>query len=317
MEHTTTRRWFLGACGALAAGAGALESAEAVEDEPLPIVDTHVHLWNLKQFHLAWIQRGSPLDRSFTLEDYRQATAGCGLAKAVYMEVDVAPEQQLGEVEAITAQCERGDAPLVGAVVSGRPGSSGFEAYLDRLRGNRWVKGLRQVLHGGTPRGYCLEPAFVRGMRQLGERKLTFDLCLRPDELVDAAALAKEAPDTQFVLDHCGNASVRWNAERRRRWEHDLARVADCPNVSGKISGIIASTGGQPWTAADLAPYVDTMLDRFGPDRVVFGGDWPVCTLGAPIADWIRALREIASRRPRDVQQKLFHDNAVRIYGLG
>jgi predicted TIM-barrel fold metal-dependent hydrolase len=269
----------------------------------------------LQRFSLAWIEPGSPLDRDFLMADYRTATAGLGVVKSVYMEVDVIPAQQVAEAEWAIGVCEAGMTPMVGAVISGRPASEGFAAYLARFRDRRPVKGLRQVLHASTtPPGYGLDPAFIRGLRLLGEAGLSFDLCMRPAELPDAARLIDACPGTAFILDHCGNADVR--ARDRSRWRDDIARVAERPNVACKVSGIVASARGTPWTADDLAPIVDHVLDAFGPDRVVFGGDWPVCTLAATYRQWVDALRAIVRARPAAVQRKLFHDNALRIYRL-
>jgi L-fuconolactonase len=231
------------------------------------------------------------------------------------MEVDAEPTQQTEEARSIIELGRSGKTALKGAVISGRPASDGFAAYLDQFRDEPFIKGVRQVLHGpSTPRGYCLDPAFIRGIQLLGKRGLSYDLCLRPDENGDAVRLVDACPETTFILDHCGNAEVF--ASDRSGWRSDVARLAERANVNAKVSGIIASTKGKPWTPDDLAPIVNHVIDSFGPDRVVFGGDWPVCTLGAPLLDWIRALRTIVAKRPEDDRHKIFHDNAIRIYRL-
>jgi len=171
------------------------------------------------------------------------------------------------------------------------------------------------VLHGdGTPPGYCLQPEFVRGIRLLGELGLSFDLCLRAAELPDGARLVDACPGTRFILDHCGNANVR--AADRSEWERDLSDFARRENVVCKVSGIVASARPGEWTPQDLEPIVRHVLRAFGPDRVMFGGDWPVCTLAATYRQWVEALRWIVRDLPEAEQRKLFHDNAVRFYGL-
>ena len=177
------------------------------------------------------------------------------------------------------------------------------------------IKGVRQVLHGsGTPPGYCLDDRFKKGVRLLGDLGLSFDLCMRPGELGDGARLIDACPGTNFILDHCGNAAVF--AADLTPWKRDIAAVARRTNVSCKVSGIVASTKGRTWRPEDLAPIINHVLAEFGPDRVVFGGDWPVCTLGAPLAAWVKALREVVQDRSLADQRKLFHDNALRIYRL-
>jgi L-fuconolactonase len=302
-----------------AASAGTQQAAD--ERQPpqpahVPIVDTHQHLWDLSRFRLPWIQRDSPLNRSFVLRDYLQAAHGLNVVRAVYMEVDVAPEQQVAEAEWILDVCRQGNTPTVAAVISGRPASDQFAAYLNRFRGNRYLKGLRQVLHNaGNPAGFCLSREFIRGIRLLGERGLSFDLCMRPGELADAARLIEACPDTRFILDHCGNGNVQ--ARDLAPWRRGMERVARHRNVVGKVSGILASARPRHWSADDLAPVVNHTLAVFGPERVMFGGDWPVCTLAGTLRQWVEALRQIVHGRPQADQRKLFHDNAVRFYGLG
>jgi L-fuconolactonase len=317
MDRAVKRREFLKRSALTIAG-GILASADSAGAAPagnLPIVDTHQHLWDLNRFRLRWIEAGTPLAHSFVMRDYLQATTGLNVVKAIYMEVDVAPEQQVAEAEYILDVCRQGNTPTVAAVISGRPAAEGFGAYLMRFRGNRHLKGVRQVLHGaGTPAGYCLEANFMRGIRLLGERGLRFDLCMRPAELGDAVRLIEACPDTRFILDHCGNANVQ--ARDRTQWQRDIARVARCRNVVGKVSGIVVTARAGQWTADDLAPIVNHTLDVFGPERVMFGGDWPVCTKTATYRQWVEALKQIVRNRPVADQRKLFHDNAVRFYGL-
>ncbi len=310
--HRPDRRSFLASSLALAAGAAAAEKTPS-----LPIVDTHQHLWDLKKFKLPWVKEGSPLARSFLLDDYDKATKGLLVAKTVYMEVDVDPSQQDAEADYVIELCKDAEKTrMYGAVISGRPASDGFKKYVGRFKGSKYVKGLRQVLHNeGNKAGYCLTPEFVKGIQLLGEYGLSFDICIRPGELLDAAKLIDSSPDTRFILDHCGNANVQ--AKDQTPWKKDIAEVAKRKGVVCKVSGIVASAKPGAWSADDLAPIVKHVLEVFGPDRVMFGGDWPVCTTVATYAEWVAALKEIVNGRNADEQKKLFHDNAVKFYGLG
>lgn len=281
----------------------------------IPIVDTHQHLWDLSKVRLAWVKEGHELNRSYVPQDYAQATQGLNVVKAVYMEVDVVVEDQQKEVDYILELCKSGQTPTVAAVFSGRPASEGFARYVQQFKDSPYVKGLRQVLHvDATPPGYCLDKNFVKGIQLLGELGLSFDLCMRPTELTDAAKLIELCPGTRFILDHCGNAPVP--QKDRSQWKADIAAVAKHKNVVGKISGIVASAKKGEWKADDLAPIINHTLEVFGPDRVMFGGDWPVCTLAATYQQWVEALKTIVASRPEAEQRKLFHDNAVAFYGL-
>jgi predicted TIM-barrel fold metal-dependent hydrolase len=126
--------------------------------------------------------------------------------------------------------------------------------------------------------------------------------------------LIDACPDTRFILDHCGNEDV--TRKDHSQWQKDIAELAKRKNVVGKVSGIVASAKPGAWSADDLAPVVNHTLAVFGPDRVMFGGDWPVCTLAATYRQWVEALQSIVKERPIAEQKKLFHDNAVAFYGL-
>ena len=327
MAANLSRRDFLTSTVAVGAAAGSmaislpsLESAEEkIMPDSLPVIDTHQHLWDLTKFTLPWHQDAEtkPLQRSFLMSDYLEATKGLNVVKTVYMEVDVEPEQQMAEAEYVTDLCQRKDNPMAAAVVSGRPGSPGFEPYLRRLADNRYIKGIRQVLHGdSTPAGYCLKPDFVDSIKLLGELGKSFDLCVRPGEVADAAKLVRQCPKTRFILDHCGNMSVTSSDQAlRAKWEKGMKEMAQLPNVMCKVSGIIV-TANTDWKPEDLQRNINFTLDTFGEDRVMFAGDWPVCTLRASFSQWLNALKQIVKNRPIAFQKKLFHDNAAKFYGI-
>jgi L-fuconolactonase len=277
---------------------------------------------------LPWLGSDRQLNRSFLTEDYLAATRSLNVVKAVYMEVAVEPQQQLAEAKHVIELCRRPDTPTCAAVIGGQPGSEEFPRYITRFKGSPYVKGVRQILHQPER---CLEAKFVAGIRLLGELAMRFDLCIPPAGLPAGAKLAERCPQTRFILDHCGNADPKAFRPGRRQgpgdtgprpehdadqWRRDVARVARRPNVVCKISGIVARVPRGTWTAEDLAPIVNHCLEVFGPDRVMFGGDWPVCTRVATLRQWVAALKEIIQDRSPKQQRKLLHDNAVGFYGL-
>jgi L-fuconolactonase len=310
------------------ASASTLASCTTLSAPDALIIDTHQHLWDSRGINPPWL-KGAPaiLRHDYVTADYLKATAGLNV-KAVYMEVDVAPGDHIKEADDIVAQCRAGNTPTIAATIGGRPASNDFESYVKRYAGNGIVKGLRQVLHGpSTPAGFCLSSDFVRGMRTLGKHGLNFELTMRPMELQDAAKLIRQCPDTRFVLDHCGNGDPKaFNpklAPGLKRtctidgWKRGIDAVAASrADVMCKISGIVAFVPPGKWEAEDLAPVVNHCLDTFGPDRVFFGGDWPVCLLGSPVRSWVDALKQIISSRPASEQRKLWSSNAIKFYGL-
>ncbi len=316
-----TRRDVLKTAAVAAASAPLALFAKDSEMDSIPIIDTHQHLWDLTKFKLPWHETEEGADvlkKSFVMQDYFAATKGLNVVQTVYMEVDVAPEQQDAEADYVLALCKQKDNPMTGAVISGRPADAKkFAAYMKRFADNKLIKGVRQVLHGPTtPAGYCLQPGFVESVKLLGDMGKCFDFCMRPVELMDCVKLVDQCPKTRFVLDHCGNGPVvvKDKAEYDT-WLTGLKELAQRPNVVCKISGIVASAA-KDWKAADLAPVINPSLEAFGEDRVMFAGDWPVCTLRASFAEWVTALKEVIRDRSPEFKKKLFHDNAVKFYDL-
>lgn len=322
------RRDFVRSASATTLGALAPSCASITPGPPdALIIDTHQHLWGKKTISPPWL-KGAPevLRPDYQTQEYVKACAGLNV-KAIYMEVDVAPEDHIREAETIVQQCRDGKTPTIAATIGGRPASANFEAYLRRFSGTGYVKGMRQVLHGGsTPQGYCLGKEFVKGVQTLGRLGLNFELTMRPTELADGVKLIQQCPDTTFVLDHCGNGDPKaFNAklapDQKRsctadEWKRGIDAVAAQPGVMCKISGIIAFVPPGQWQTEDLAPVVNHCLDAFGPDRVFFGGDWPVCLLGGQLMEWVTALKQIVATRPADQQRKLWSGNAIRFYKL-
>jgi L-fuconolactonase len=287
------------------------------------IIDTHQHLWDLKQLRLPWVEglTGRPktiLGHDHLPSDYAEASRGTGIGRTVYMEVDVAEDDEVKEAEYVAAICAEGKTPMKAAVISGRPASIGFATYLDRFKGKASIKGLRQVLHSGaTAPKFCLTDEFVRGIKLLGERGLSFDLCFKNDQLEYGAELVDRCPETRFILDHCGNPHAGTND--LAGWRKGLAKIAGAKNrrVVCKVSGLYGNVSAADWPADRLAPIVRSVIDLFGPDRVMFAGDWPVVNLGASLKVWVDTVKQIVrDDRPED-QKKLFRDNALAFYGLG
>ncbi|MEZ5387186.1 MAG: amidohydrolase family protein [Prosthecobacter sp.] len=310
------------------ASATSLASCTTLSAPDSLIIDTHQHLWDRRVLNLPWL-KGAPevLRHDYLTANYQKAFAGLNV-KAIYMEVDVAENNHIKEADGIVAQCRAKHTPTIAATIGGRPASADFESYVKRYAGNGIVKGLRQVLHGdSTPAGFCLGKDFVRGIQALGQHGLNFELTMRPMELADGAKLIKQCPDTPFVLDHCGNGDPKaFNSKLgpglKRTctidgWKRGIDAVAASrADVMCKISGIVAFVPPGKWHAEDLAPVVNHCLDAFGPDRVFFGGDWPVCRLGSPVRGWVDALKQIVSSRPASEQRKLWSGNAIRFYKL-
>ncbi len=314
-----------GSLMALSQPAKATAGASNAPVKSVPKIDTHQHLWDLKKLQPPWL-KGAPkvLSQSYVTSDYIEATRGLNVVKTVYMEVDVAVDDQNREAKHVIELSKSDEHPTIGAVISGRPNSETFEPYIRQYADSKQIRGVRQVLHVESAKsGMCLEKQFVKSVQLLGKLRKTFDLCMRPTELADAAKLAGMCPDTTLVLDHCGNADPKaWLKKSGEEpwhkvdeWKRGLEAAAKHQNVYCKISGIVARAP-EGWTSDHLAPIIEFCIKTFGWDRVLFGGDWPVCLLGGPFASWVAALNEVLSSRTFAEKQMLYHDNAIKVYGL-
>lgn len=274
----------------------------------MELIDCHQHLWDLTRFDLPWLKgKGQPLEAPHTPVEYADAIVDTPIQRRVYMEVDVSPEQRLAEA---AYACDLGP-----AVVGADPSRNDFLPYLDGiLHAN--LKGVRQVLHAGQPTGLILESSFIKNLEVLGARNLTFDICIRPGELNHAATAARRAPGTTFILDHCGNGDAQALATDRAQWMRGIDMVAAEANVWCKISGIIVTAKRGAWSPDDLYPIINHCLNAFGPDRVIFGSDWPVCTLTDSLKAWVDAFTQITASMPEPNREKLWFRNAERLYGL-
>jgi predicted TIM-barrel fold metal-dependent hydrolase len=158
-------------------------------------------------------------------------------------------------------------------------------------------------------------PLFISNIRELPKLKLTFDLCVLERQLPLAVELVRACPDTQFILDHCGVPDVK--SQKLDPWREQISMLASCHNlVACKISGLVAYADATTWTPQTLKPYVEHAIEAFGWDRVIFGSDWPVCTLTTSLSSWVGALQELVSYASVEEQTKLFSANAMRVYRI-
>ncbi len=287
-------------------------------DQRLPIIDTHQHLWDLKKFELPWLAGYETLRRSYLLADYWNAAQGTNIVKTIYMEVDVTRKQRQAEVDFVVALARDPANRMAAAVVGGQPDSPQFAEYVRGLKSSGVEKGVRAAVQSrDSGNGFELDRDFVAGVRLLGKNGLSFDINVSPDQLPRAAALVDQAPETRFVLDHCGNiAPVAPTKAEVERWKRGIAEVAKRKAVVCKISGFITNSQGKTPSIEEIAMVVDHVYECFGPQRVMFAGDWPVCTLAMTLAEWVATLAQIVANRPNSDQRSLFYDNAAKFYGV-
>jgi predicted TIM-barrel fold metal-dependent hydrolase len=277
------------------------------------IVDAHQHLWDLDLFHYAWLKDLPVLNRSFRMNDYCDATTGLGIEKSVHLEADVDEPFIVEETRHVLQLADRSDNPLQGVVACGRPESKEFKTYLERILGHAKLKGIRRILHT-QPDDLGQSETFIENVNSLAGYGLSFDLCVLARQLPLAIRLVSRCPEVTFILDHCGVPQVK--EKILDPWRAHIHAIAKFPNIFCKISGLVAYADPHHWTAEDLRPYVDHAIECFGWDRVMFGSDWPVCTLSASYRQWVDALVSLTRGAGEVNQKKLFQENAIRTYRL-
>jgi L-fuconolactonase len=280
------------------------------------MIDAHHHVWDLRVRDQDWITGPdlAPLRRNFLLEDYRAA------APAVTASILVQTVTVPGETpELLAMAASRADpgfrvAGVVGWTDLTAPDVAERIAALASPPGGDKLVGLRHQVQNEPDPGWLTRPEVLRGLAAVAAAGLAYDLVITSGQLGAAAATAAAVPQLRFVLDHLGKPPVA--SGRTEPWAHDLRALAARPNTSAKLSGLVTEADWRHWRVGDLRPYVDVALAAFGPDRLMFGSDWPVCTLAAGFADVLSAARELTARLSPAEHQALFGGTASRIYGL-
>jgi predicted TIM-barrel fold metal-dependent hydrolase len=203
---------------------------------------------------------------------------------------------------------------IAGVIASCRPEADAlrFDAWLDELQDSR-VMGFRRILHV-EPDELSASDIFINNVRKLGNRDMTFDMCFLERQLPVAIRLAQNCDNTQLILNHCGIPDIA--AGDFQHWENNIIQLAKLPNVACKVSGVIAYCPTEQATAETIRPYIEHCIEAFGGERIVWGGDWPVCNLTSDLSSWASIFRSLVSMESEDTQRKMCMDNAIQIYNL-
>lgn len=283
----------------------------------MEVVDSHMHFWNPGRLKYSWLAEVPPLRRAFQPEDldggpYRINGERYRLAAAVFVEAGGDGGQALAEVEWVEELAEAW--PTLRAVVAQAPLDRGGDAapVVAALAGHSLVTGVRRNVQDEAP-GFAVTEDFTTGVRLLAEADLVFDLCVRHHQIAEVTELARRVPEVTFVLDHLGKPDVAGGV--LDPWRTDLARLAELPNTVCKLSGL-ATEAAPGWVDGDVSPYLRHALAVFGPDRCLFGGDWPVATLATDYPRWVRVVADAVAGRPEAERRAVFGDTARRVYRL-
>ncbi|MSU23110.1 MAG: amidohydrolase [Opitutus sp.] len=277
-----------------------------------PIVDTHLHLWDLGRLRYPWLASVPALNKNHLIDDYRRACGSVAVAKMVFLQCECDATQHLAEADWVT-EVARTD-PRIRGIVPWAPVERGEAAgdALSQLAANPLVKGIRRIIQFEADQGFCLKPEFVRGVQLLHTHGLSFDLCINHRQLANTIKLVRQCPNVSFVLDHIGKPDIK--AGLLDPWRAELRELSRLENVWCKVSGLVTEADFATWTPADLRPYLDHVIDCFGFGRVMFGGDWPVSTQATDYPRWVATLDDALRGCSPDELRQLYVTNAEKFY---
>ena len=279
-----------------------------------PIIDTHVHLWDPTYLRYSWIKDTPLLNQRYGLDEFKQLTTPVKIDQVVFLEAGADAGQSLAEVDWVTGLAES-DQRITGIVAQASlEEGDKIRPTLEAFANNHLVKGVRRILQGETDSAYCLRPEFIRGVQALADYNLSFDICIYHHQLAPVIRLVEQCPNVPFVLDHIGKPDIK--NQLFDPWKTDISSLAKLPNIWCKVSGLVTEADHQNWIPENLTPYIEHVIDCFGFDRVMFGGDWPVARLAAEYPRWLETLDSAIAGCSEEEKRKIYRDNALNFYCL-
>ncbi|WP_327399564.1 amidohydrolase family protein [Streptomyces sp. NBC_01288] len=277
-------------------------------------VDAHHHVWDLSVRDQDWITGPElqPLRRDFTVTDLEPEARAAGVDRTVLVQTITVAE----ETPEFLALADAHDliAGVVGWTDLTRPDITDELARLRELPGGHCLKGIRHQVQGEPDPNWLLRPDVRRGLTAVADAGLVYDLLVLPHQFPAAVEVAASLPQLAFVLDHLGKPPIA--SGQLEPWTASLRSLAALPNAYCKLSGLVTEADWKTWSTEDLHPYADTALDAFGPGRLMFGSDWPVCTLAATYGEVAEAAGELTDDLSAAERAEVLEGTATRVYGL-
>ncbi len=270
-------------------------------------IDAHQHFWRYNEIEYGWIPDAmAELRRDFLPADLRREIAAAGVDRVI----SVQARQSLPETDWLLELAAAND--FIAGVVGWLPlAAANFPEQLARYRVNPKLRGLRHVIQDEPDPRFMLGDAFNRGVALLADAGLVYDILIYPRHLATAVEFVKRhRPNQRFVLDHLAKPEIRTGAIEP--WASELRRLAALPNVACKLSGMVTEADLRHWRVEELRPYCEIVLDAFGPERVLFGSDWPVCLGGVGYGEWKNLVETFAGAD----RELIMGGNARLIYGV-
>jgi L-fuconolactonase len=279
-----------------------------------PIVDAHVHIYDVERFDYPWLANVPAIARTHTLVDLDAERGAVEIDRIVFAEVAVAPGRHVEEAAWVQSVADAD--PRLAGMVAHLPMEKGaaIEADIERLKAFGSLRGIRRLIEVERDYSFCLEPGFLEALRLLPEHELTFDICVKHWGLVFAIELARRCPEVSFVLDHIGKPGIKHGL--REPWWSQMRELARLPNVVCKVSGAITEADHGAWKPEQVMPYVAHAIECFGFDRVLYGSDWTVSKLSHRYPDWVDMVDRVIAGSSPEEQRQLYRETAIRVYRL-
>lgn len=276
------------------------------------IVDAHHHVWDPAAREHGWLASLPSLRRRFSVADYVAASGPHGVTASVLVQVLASS----AETEDFLALADEPGGPVAGVVGwmdLTSPAAAGEIARLQGRPGGHRLVGLRHLVQDEPDPAWLERPDVLRGLAAAGRAGLVYDLLVRPGQLAAAIGAVAGQPDVRFVLDHGGKPDIA--AGHWQPWAGLVGELARLPNVSCKLSGLVTEAG-PGWTAARIAPFGRHLLDCFGPERLMFGSDWPVCTAEASYGEVLGLAGSVLDGLSPAEREAVLGGNAAAVYRL-
>jgi len=274
------------------------------------MIDAHHHLWKFKPVEYRWIDNSMPvLRRDYLPVDLEPQMAESGVTGTVVIQA----RQKIEETRWLIEQAE-GNGFIRGVVGWVDLNSKHLEEQLDEFTIHPGLVGVRHVLQDEPDDEFMLRPEFIRGIKNLNDYGLTYDLLIFPKHLEKATELVKRFPNQKFVLDHISKPLIK--SGLMRTWQDDIFRLAEQENVWCKISGMVTEADLENWKYEDFVPYLDVVTEAFGQDRLMVGSDWPVCRLAGEYPEVLKIPVRYFEAFSFSEKEKIFKNNCIEFYGL-
>lgn len=271
--------------------------------------DTHVHFFDLNRFDYHWLKNAPTINRTFSMKDFQEASKKSNIGKILFVESGAATGLGIKEAIWVSSLAEKNTS--IKGIIANLDINQGQIVFSDlqKLTKLKLLKGIRS----GFPENAHESDEFINGLDLLAAVDLTFDLNLPYRRLTNAIKLIRKCPENTFVLDHMGNPDIK--GREMEIWKSGIKKMAEMPNVFCKVSGIITKSG-KDWTSSLLEPYFMHVVESFGIERLMYGGDWPVVLLAGSYLSWSMAFEKLTKGFSNHELLQIYNMNADRIYSL-